>query len=671
MKLSSDTFYDLLVNTPNDKVDLSAINYDGKELSFKSLRNAVDLCCKDLADIGVKKGDHVALWAFNSLNWVVTFLAINRIGGVAVLMNYGLAIEDVEELMSFTDVKYIVYGSNSKLKIDENVASALARKLELASTPIDINSQRYDYAERTITEAPSPIPCCKYDSKETTVIIFTTGTTSKPKAVQLSQFGILNNAYDALEMMNKYQNDKMCIALPLFHSYGLVTLIAYLSSYKTVYLPTDLRPNVIIELLDKYSITDLTSVGIIYLGLVSNPKFDKIAALLKMCLVGGGFTTPVQMMRLDMAFVNAKFLCGYGQTEASPIISLENGDDSIEKRAYTVGKPLPNIDLRILDTSKGFLPYGKVGEVVLKGYNLMNGYYKLPPEKQAVDSDGWLHTGDLGYIDEEGYLHLSGRIKDIIIKNGENLSPSDIESEIIKYDAVREVKVLGAPHPIFGESVEACLTLDSTKAYDEDALRKMLLANMTAYKVPSHFFIYDVFPLNANGKLNQRALRTDMLDKLLEMSIRDSLHAGFIVADVTIKNTTYNVVPVTAMIEALTKYLGFTQDASGKICLATEEMLLERIVNAYSDVGDIHIQVVLRDEWLSIRFKDQGAQYFIEKNTSSSYSAMIILKTADSFKTEYAEDGHPIYCMDFLYNKNFNIQNFLKEQSKEVVSMLK
>jgi fatty-acyl-CoA synthase len=339
--------------------------------------------------------------------------------------------------------------------------------------------------------------------------------------------------------------------------------------------------------------------------------------------------------------------------------------DLVEQRAQSVGQAIDGLEIRISDGKGGFLPQGEIGEVVARGSNLMNGYDRLPKDKQPIDEDGWLHTGDLGLLDENGYLYLAGRIKDVIIRGGENISPSEIENALNQMDNIREAKVMGAPHPIYGESVEACITMtDGGKSFDQEAIKKALRAKIARFKVPSHIFLYDSFPLNVNGKLDQRALHADMLTRLLRLSVDEELAGGVTVFDLVVKNSSYAIVPVTSLVSDLAASIGFSKRRVASVRLAVEEMLTERITDAYSAAGDIRVRIILMPEWLRISFSDSGAEYFIDKRRDTSMSAVIILKAVDNFYTDYP-DGKPVYCMDFLYEQDINIQEFLMKSKGE------
>ena len=608
----------------------------------------------------------MALWSYNSANWLIAFFAIVRAGGTAVLVNYSMSSQDAAGLLTMTETGFLLCGDNGETKKDPG---AMANLAALAGIPkdhcMDIRPSVLDLGHAFRDEAAVPERPDESDENDTSFIIFTSGTTSQPKAVQISQRALTFDADAFNANIGTYAGRSICVAVPLFHILGLLMSYAYLCRGATVCLPANYKPDTLVREIDAYRISDMAAVGAIYLGLAEAEGFEEnVVPNLHLCMIAGGMSTPVQMMRLELQYANATFINMYGQSEAAPL-TMVRPSDLVEKRSQTVGKAIGGIEIRISDGKGGFLPQGEIGEVVARGGNLMNGYNKLPMEKQPVDEDGWLHTGDLGCFDEDGYLHLSGRIKDVIIRGGENISPSEIESALMQMDNIREAKVIGAPHPIYGESVEACVTMtDGGASFDQEALKKALRSVIARYKVPSHIFLYDRFPLNVNGKLDQRSLHADVLNRLLRLSVDEELAGGVVVFDVVVRNSSYAIVPVTSMAGELAQSVGFTRRRVMSIRLAVEEMLTERITDAYSAAGNIRVRITLMPEWLRISFSDDGAEYFIDKRRDTSMSAKIILKAVSDFHTDYP-DGKPIYCMDFLYENKFSIQDFLMQNKEE------
>ena len=643
-----------------------AIVGNGGSCTYEDMRKGILGLAGKLREMGVGKGSRVALWGYNSANWLIAFFAVVRAGGTAVLVNYSMGAADAAELLAMTETGFLLCGDNSETKKNPNAMRELA---SLAGIPeghcLDIRPDVLDLDHSFRDAAETPDARNESEAEETAIIIFTSGTTSRPKAVQISQRALTFDADAFNRNTGEYAGRSVCVAVPLFHILGLLMSYSYLCRGATVCLPANYKPETLVTEIDAYRVSDMAAVGAVYLSLAEAPGFeDHVVPNLHLCMIAGGMSTPVQMMRLELQFANATFINMYGQSEAAPL-TMVRPSDMVEQRAQSVGQAIEGLDIRISDGKGGFLPRGEIGEVVARGGNLMNGYDKLPKDKQPIDEDGWLHTGDLGLLDEKGYLYLAGRIKDVIIRGGENISPSEIENALNQIDNIREAKVMGAPHPIYGESVEACVTMtDGGASFDQEKIKNALRAVIARFKVPSHIFLYDSFPLNVNGKLDQRALHADMLTRLLRLSVDEELAGGVTVFDLVVKNSGYAVVPVTSLVSELAADIGFSKRRAMAIRLAVEEMLTERIMDAYSAAGNIRLKITLMPEWLRVSFSDNGVEYFIDKRRDTSMSAKIILKAVSNFHTDYP-DGKPVYCMDFLYEQEINIQEFLMRNNKE------
>ena len=651
MKLFSNRLF-------RDCPDRPAIVADGYRCTYREFHRGVDGLCGRLRQMGVEKGSRVALWSYNTANWLIAFFAIVRAGGTAVLINYSASKEEAADMISRTGTGFLLCGNNAAVKRDPG---AMEKLMALAAIPpergMDIDQRTIDLG--ATDWAPVEEARSEEEADETAFIIFTSGTTSRPKAVQISQRALSFDA-DAFNGTVAGQNgDSVCVAVPLFHILGLLMSYAYLCRGAAVCLPADFRPDTLAREIGAHRVSDMAAVGAVYINLAEFPDFGgEVVPHLKLCMIAGGMSAPVQMMRLEVEYANAIFINMYGQSEAAPL-TMVHPDDQVEKRAHTVGKPVGGMEVRILGSSGVFLPADEIGEVVAKGPALMNGYHGLPADRQPVDSSGWLHTGDLGYFDREGFLHLSGRMKDIIIRGGENISPSEVENALYHLDYIREAKVMGAPHPIYGESVEACVTMrDGAVAFDQDRIKAALAPRLARYKMPAHIFLYERFPLNVNGKLDQKRLRTDMLMRLKKLEIDWELNGGVTIYDLMIKNSDYAIAPVTRLVSDLAETIGYTKRMVTIMRLAVEEMLNERILDAYTASGDIRVKITLMTEWLRISFSDNGAEYFIDKRKDTSTCARNILNAVSDFHTEYL-DGKPVYCMDFLYEKELDIQAFL------------
>ena len=663
-------FYEVFQNLSEEESRKTALISGTERYSYAELDKAVNLCASDLIAMGVNKGDHVGLWSFNSANVVIAFFAIVRIGAVAVLGNYSMTFDEIAALMKMTDVRYLVHGAVLAARNQPDIYQALASELKFdAASLYDISVSNRSYRDR-LAEYPVYIDEIHRRMKEDcgdrdAYIIFTSGSTSLPKAVLNHQEGLLVNIQENIENRRTVMGEKAVISLPFFHVFGLTMVLNYFQTRSTVYLTEKVGADSVVKTVLGDDVTDIATVTAVYLQIVEHPDFSGISGKVRLLTTAGGLITPVQYMKLENAFQNARLFNEYGQTETHGYITSCGSDDPIERRAFTIGKPFHREEVRIFDAKKGFLPDGELGEIIVKNKTVMNGYYKLPADKQAVDENGWLHTGDIGVFDEAGYIHLAGRIKDIIIKNGENITPSEVEGAVTALHQVREAKVFGVPHPIYGESVECCVTLEEGSDLDPEEARQQLRNTLSAAKIPSHIFVFDKFPLTPSGKLDQRELRILLVRRMRDLVIKQELVKGITVFTLSVKNSVYNIVPVSMMFRATGETLGFTKSKREKIALAVEEFLNIRILETQNDVGDIQIRCIFREEWLSVEFSDSGENYYIEKNEAASLCARIILKVADNFYMRSSKTEPTRYCMDFLYEKDFDIQRFLLSHDRD------
>lgn len=648
-------FSNMLTHYESDAV---AIVTHGNSYTYKDFHASVAGFAAHLNAMGVARGDRVAIWGYNSANWLVAFFAVARAGGVAVLVNYSMPIKDTAALLRRARVGFLICGDNGQTKRWDDAMGVLADAAGISREHcVDARAKACDLV-REFANAPGlgeqRTPA---EADETAFIIFTSGTTSLPKAVCISQRTLTTDARALKAGLGDKLGPSICVSVPLFHILGLLTSYVYLIHGSTVCLPENYRAAELSQMICANGVSDMVAVGAVYQGLADGEGFKELVVPnVRLCLIAGGMSTPVQMMRLELGF-DATFINMYGLSEGAPL-TMVRPTDIVEQRAQTVGRAVEGVDVRIFGPSGASLPSGQVGEVVARGACLMKGYEGLPADQQPIDENGWLHTGDLGYLDEDGYLHLAGRLKDVIIRGGENISPSEIEAELAGIEGVRDAKVMGAPHPIFGESVEACICPEAGVVLDTENVLATLRKRIPRYKVPAHVFHYDSFPLNVNGKLDQRALFASMIVRLHQMEVDNELAVGINVFDLVVKNTTYAIEPVTVMVDHLAAGIGFERRQAAKLRLAVEEMLTERIMDAYSAVGDIRVGVTLMPEWLRVWFSDDGAEYVIDKRRDTSMSARIILGSVDDFHTEY-RNGKPVYCMDFLYSDYLDIKGFL------------
>ena len=486
--------------------------------TWKDLDKASDMIAEDLINLGAKKGSHIAICGANSLNWIATFYALQKIGGMAILVNPLLKASEICFLSHAGDIEFFCHGIGPWLKDDPeaflkeliNPEKSQIKKLYNITRPIDIVNKEVSIIVKNFLasiEVRNDDPC---------VMIFTSGSTGVPKGVLLSSYNMLTAAKCGHEVIASYDNDVMCLVLPLFHIFGLVASLttAMLCNTKVVIAPR-VKVDAILELCDNYKCSIIMSVPTLLMGMATNSEYslDKIKSL-RFLGIGGAPVSEAQMLFLQSRFPNASFGIVYGLSEMSPVSITKRGD-TIEHITKTVGRPIDLIKIMIQDVeTKKECARGSVGEILIKGEFLMSGYYKTPIEKQDFDSDGWFHTGDLGYLDEENYIHFAGRKKELIIRGGENIFPGEIQDLASTYKGVLAVQIVGLPDDYYGEIVGCALVFKNKEEFNEDDFKNYLKQHLAAHKIPSCICLYDAFPLLANGKVDVLSLKKDMISRM-------------------------------------------------------------------------------------------------------------------------------------------------------------
>ena len=476
---------------------------DGEKFAWRTISRCATIIASDLSDMGVKQGDKVAICGANSINWVLTFYAIQKLGAIAVLVNFNLCAKEISALIDYADVTHFCYGE---------MHASIADVQKLCGDKVQFCSIQRDKDFRTRLNEYKRVSHKIYQTvyaDDPAVMIFTSGTIGKLKGVLLSSYNILNAALVNSRDQTLTCDDKTCMILPFFHIFGLVAgIFANALAGSTIYLPKDIRTNTILDLVSRERCTIFHSVPTMLLALINNKIFtaEKVSSL-RCTIISGATATVAQLEKFRRVMPNNHFLSSYGLSEMAPV-SITDYNDSVENILHTVGKPVENVEIKIVDRETGIdCPVGEVGEILVRGFNLMTAYYKLDADEQPIDADGFLHTGDLGSLDANGYLHLTGRIKELIIRGGENVYPAEIERALTEFDFVTDAKVVGMPDDFFGEVVCACIKLKAGVQFDENFLRESLALHLAKYKIPAYFMVCESFPLLGSGKVNGAALK--------------------------------------------------------------------------------------------------------------------------------------------------------------------
>ncbi len=517
--------------------------YPDRDLRFtyEEFDNRVNQMAKGLLEIGIKKGDHVGIWAKNVPDWLTYMFATAKIGVVLVTVNtaykshelaYVLEQSDMKALAiidGFQDVDYIqtVYELIPELKTHER-SKLKSDKFPFLESIIYLGQEKH----RGMYNTNEIILLGKHGNEEKFQEIkasvksddvvnmqYTSGTTGFPKGVMLTHINILNNGYYIGERQKFTENDRLCITVPLFHCFGIVlAVMATYSHGATMVMVEVFDPLMVLAAVQKERCTALHGVPTMFIAEYSHPMFEMFDLTTLRTGIMAGSTPPIEAMKRVVKDMHMTEITSvYGLTEGSPGFTQTGVDDPLIKRVETVGKPLPECEVKIVDPETGeTLGPNETGEICCKGYNVMKGYYKMPEKTQEViDKDGWLHSGDLATIDEEGYYSIVGRIKDMIIRGGENIYPREIEEFLYTMPGIRDVQVIGIPDDKYGEIVGAFIILEEGVDICEEDVRDYSSTKIARYKVPKKVFFIDEFPLTASGKIQKFKLR-DHAVKLLE-----------------------------------------------------------------------------------------------------------------------------------------------------------
>ena len=475
---------------------------------------------EELQRQGVEKGQRVGLLSINSEAWLFYFFALQLLGAQPVLLNTALSDDEILRNIKLTEVNYLYYGEGYHRSFEE-----LIQRLSLISMRRSYFGSRKMLADgwKEMALASAGEMAADVSEHEVCCFLFTSGTTKAAKAVMLTHYNLLNNARAIAEAMHWQADDRMCVAVPFFHCFGLTAcILAGLETGFSLYVLDHYRTVQVCGMLQEHRCTILNGVPSMFLAMKHNAAHSDydLSSVCSGVIAGSpifenDYYDICRMFRPDLHLQPS-----YGQTESSPCITIAAYDDDLKTKATTVGRPIEHIQLRVVDTETGRLcAAGERGMIQTKGYHVMKGYYAMPKETaEAITPDGWLVTGDIGYLDEQGCLHISGRGKNLIIRGGENISPEEIEYYIRKIDGVEQVKVMGVPAAVLQEEIAACIVL-SRKDLTKEEIVAELKQNLADYKIPRYIFFLNEIERLASGKIDEKSLLKIILRKVKELSV--------------------------------------------------------------------------------------------------------------------------------------------------------
>jgi fatty-acyl-CoA synthase len=507
--------------------------------SYAEFLEDVDRAARMFLAMGVKKGDHLAIWATNDPHWFITFWAAVRIGAVLVTVNTSYKIHEAEYLLGQSDTKTLVlidgFKDSNYVQILNEICPELAHsepgKLSSARLPvlknvITVDSKipgAYHWDEALAMADAYPEDAIKkmqdtLDPHEVCNMQYTSGTTGFPKGVMLTHYNVVNNGKCIGDCMNLTTADRYLIQVPMFHCFGMVLSMTSSITHGSTMVPVEyFSPKVVMPAFTRRKITAVNGVPTMFIAILEHPDFGSTDFSHLRTGIMAGSPCPIPVMEAVVDKMGMKDITiVFGQTESSPGCTQSRVGDPLEVRVGTVGRALPGVECKIVDPATGLdCPDNVDGEFVARGYNIMRGYYNMSEAtKAAIDADGWLHTGDLARRTSEGNYKITGRIKDMIIRGGENIYPKEIEEFLYKHPAVRDVQVVGVPDIALGEEILACVILKEGAAITADEIKEHVRSHMAKHKTPKYVEFVDSFPMNAAGKIMKYKMREWAVEKL-------------------------------------------------------------------------------------------------------------------------------------------------------------
>ena len=536
------TFSDVLDTMAETYPDQYAFKYPTLDYTrtYAEFRRDVDECAAALISLGVKAGDHVAVWATNVPEWYITFWATTKIGAVLVTVNTAYKIHEIEYLLKQSDTHTLVMIEYCKDINYKEIISELCPELENLEPGKPLYSKNLPFLRNVVTvgfsmqgcltyeemlSRSSMIPCEEVRRRASLVkpddvcnMQYTSGTTGFPKGVMLTHRNIVNNGKTIGDRMDLSTADRMMIQVPMFHCFGMVLSMTSTMTHGGTLCPIPyFSPKSSLACVNDEKITCFNGVPTMFIAMFGHPDFAKTDFSYMRTGIMAGANCPADLMRRAADEMNMREIISvYGQTEASPGCTMGEVNEDIDHRVETVGSAFPGVECKIIDPETGEeLPDGESGEFVARGFNIMKGYYKMPEAtSQAIDKDGWLHSGDICCRTPDGYYKVTGRLKDMIIRGGENLYPREIEEFYLTNPKVRDVQVVGVPDERYGEECCAWIILHKGEEADEAEMRAYGNASIAAHKVPKYFIFVKEFPMNAAGKILKYKMRDESVEIL-------------------------------------------------------------------------------------------------------------------------------------------------------------
>ena len=515
--------------------------HQNQRFTYAEFRESTEQFARALLHLGIQKGDRVGIWATNCFEWVIAQFATAKVGAILVNINPSYRAYELKYALAQSQCRTLIMAPGFR---DSDFVSIFfeACPEALTTQPGAVSSESLPFLRELILigdSAPSSFWCWEelaqmsdrvsedaLRAREETLtfddpinIQYTSGTTGRPKGALLTHRNLVNNGLLVGECMKLQQKDKICIPVPFYHCFGMVMgNIAAVVVGATMVIPAEhFDPLATLRAVANEKCTALYGVPTMFLGELEHPEFSKFDLSSLRTGIMAGASCPILLMKRVVSEMNCREITiAYGQTESSPVIMQTRADDPIEMRVNTVGKVLPHTEVKIVDTATGgIVPPGLSGELCTRGYGVMKGYYNNEQAtKAAIDENGWLHTGDLAIMDDEGYCKIVGRLKDMIIRGGENIYPREIEEFLYTCPDISEIQVFGIPDEKFGEEIAAFVKLKVDATTTPEGIRRFCKGKIASFKIPKHIKIVNDFPMTVTGKIQKFCMREVLVEEL-------------------------------------------------------------------------------------------------------------------------------------------------------------
>lgn len=509
--------------------------------TYQTLKEKVDACARAFMAIGLEKGERIGIWAPNRFEWLLTQLATAKIGAILVNINPSYQAEELKYALNQSGCKMLVMAHQFKSSNFTHIIQSLAPELaksqagQLASSSLphlktiirlldepqagmftwkDFMTQAAQVSSETLANQQAALT---FD--EPINIQYTSGTTGYPKGATLSHHNILNNGYFVVESMQFTNRDRLIIPVPLYHCFGMVMgNLGCISHGATMIYPSEaFEPEMVLKAAQEYKATAIYGVPTMFIAELEHPHFGQYDLSSLRTGIMAGSPCPIEVMKQVQSLMNMKDVqIAYGMTETSPVSTQTRLATPLEKQVSTVGQIHPHLEVKIVDPeTKQTLPINTAGELCTRGYSVMLGYWNdAERTSQVIDSARWMHTGDMAVIDEDGYVNIVGRIKDMIIRGGENLYPREIEEFLYTHPAISDVQVIGVPSSKYGEEVMAWVKLREGQNLSEAAIKEYCLGKISKLKIPKYIKFTDSFPMTVTGKIRKVEMRKISIQEL-------------------------------------------------------------------------------------------------------------------------------------------------------------